>query len=313
MKKILLATTVLVGTAGFAAAEVTLSGDGRMGVVSNDGAVSFSSRARVKFTLAGTTDNGLEFGGSFRANNANTDGYSCSDDDGDGTMDDSECAAFSGGADDGTAGSVFIKGGFGTLTMGDIDSAANNAVGQIAGVGYTGLGTLNEIAYVGSGDDEGLLYEYSASGFTGYLSVGQPSNGDDTASVGVKYATDGFTVGLGMDASAAGDQYAGSVSTTVAGVSLTALASQTEYGDDVTGNAIGMSASYTMGATTFTAYSLGSSIAQDSTGVGASYDLGGGAALSAGLVHTNIARPEPTRRGTQTDDILADVGVSFSF
>ena len=247
-----------------------------MGVVSTGGDLSFSSRARVKFTLAGTTDGGLEFGGSFRAHQAD-------------------------GAAEGTNGSVFIKGGFGTLTMGDIDSAAQNAVGQIAGVGYTGLGTLNEIAYVSSGDDEGLLYEYSASGFTAYLSAGQPDNGDDTASVGVKYATDTFTVGLGADTGSGSDQYAASVAATVAGASLTALYSSTESAG-VTTTAAGLSAAYTMGTTTITAFGLDNGDSQN-LGLGASYDLGGGASLVGGLV-----------RGDSTDnDVNADLGVTFSF
>ncbi|MEY4697508.1 MAG: hypothetical protein RIT14_1936, partial [Pseudomonadota bacterium] len=56
MKKILLATTILVGTAGFAAAEVALSGDARMGIVNNGTDTTFSSRARVSFTMSGETD-----------------------------------------------------------------------------------------------------------------------------------------------------------------------------------------------------------------------------------------------------------------
>ena len=31
--------------------------------------------------------------------------------------------------------------------MGDVDSAANAAVGQVSGVGLTGLGDLNEVNY----------------------------------------------------------------------------------------------------------------------------------------------------------------------
>ena len=72
MKNFLLATTILVASAGFAVAEITLSGDARMGIVDNggvDGAV-FSSRARVSFNMAGETDGGLAFGASFRADNA---------------------------------------------------------------------------------------------------------------------------------------------------------------------------------------------------------------------------------------------------
>jgi len=128
MKKILLATTVLSMTAGFAAAEVSVSGDARMGVVATDGASTFSSRMRIKFTGSGTTDGGLAFGGSFRANDAQ-------------------------GAKAGTAGSVFISGAFGKISMGDVDSGDAAAVGQLASVGYTGLGSTNSINYAADGFD----------------------------------------------------------------------------------------------------------------------------------------------------------------
>ncbi|MEY4696252.1 MAG: hypothetical protein RIT14_680, partial [Pseudomonadota bacterium] len=153
MKKILLATTILVGTAGFAAAEVALSGDARMGVISGFGDVdtAFTSRARVAFTLSGETDGGLAFGGSFRADNA-------------------------GAAASGTAGSVYVSGAFGKLSMGDVDGAALAAVGHVDGVGLTGLGDLNESLYVANGGfsnddleledavtgDPSVLYAYTA-------------------------------------------------------------------------------------------------------------------------------------------------------
>ena len=64
MKKVLLATTMLVAGASIAAAEVTLSGDARMGILSSgednlltlntdEGDTVFTSRARVTFTLSG--------------------------------------------------------------------------------------------------------------------------------------------------------------------------------------------------------------------------------------------------------------------
>ncbi|MCC6863403.1 MAG: porin, partial [Rhodobacteraceae bacterium] len=63
MKKILLATTVLVGTAGFAAAEVSLSGSAAMGVVSNPNSDNkkpqLSSTASINFGAALETDSGL--------------------------------------------------------------------------------------------------------------------------------------------------------------------------------------------------------------------------------------------------------------
>ena len=71
MKKVLLATTMLVAGASIAAAEVTVSGDARMGVVNNfAGDTSFNSRARVAFALSAESESGLSFGASFRADNA---------------------------------------------------------------------------------------------------------------------------------------------------------------------------------------------------------------------------------------------------
>ena len=71
MKRALLASTALVMSAGIAAAEVSVGGDGRMGVKSTDGGdIEFSSRVRISFTGSGETDNGLTFGGSIRADNA---------------------------------------------------------------------------------------------------------------------------------------------------------------------------------------------------------------------------------------------------
>jgi hypothetical protein len=131
MKKLLLASTALVMTAGVASAQVALSGDGRMGIVydgaaDSDSRLSFTSRARVVFTLSGETDGGLAFGGSFRADNAS-------------------------GAASGTAGSVFVAGEFGRLTMGDVDSAFGATFGDISGVGLTGLGDLHELSHSADG------------------------------------------------------------------------------------------------------------------------------------------------------------------
>ncbi|NBO20979.1 MAG: porin, partial [Rhodobacteraceae bacterium] len=49
MKKILLATTVLVAGASYAMADVSVSGDGRMGILNTNGTATFSERARVSF------------------------------------------------------------------------------------------------------------------------------------------------------------------------------------------------------------------------------------------------------------------------
>ena len=177
MKRVLLATTALGMSAGVAFAQdmgmaddgmmmepatsVTLSGDGRMGVISTmDEELKFSSRIRIKVTAAATLDNGLSAGGSVRT-----------DQDGTG----------------GKAGNIFLSGPFGTLSMGDVDAGAKAAVGQVASVGYVNQGDPNEISYLrgGGGDDPTLQYKLPKLGpVQVYASVGMETtkvqeNGQD--------------------------------------------------------------------------------------------------------------------------------------
>lgn len=78
MKKLLLASAAMALSAGVASAQgVTISGDARMGLEYDDGRaegnvanVQMTSRARVIFTLSGQSDSGFTFGASFRADNA---------------------------------------------------------------------------------------------------------------------------------------------------------------------------------------------------------------------------------------------------
>lgn len=281
MKKVLLATSALVMTAGFASAEVTLSGSARMGIVDDFGATGpvFSSRARVVFTMSGETDTGLAFGASFRADNADE------------------------ANDDGTAGSVFISGGFGKLSMGDVDSAANAAVGHVNGVGYTGLSDLNESTFIGGGTKESILYEYSAGAFTGYLSAGQREVAAETLSVAAKYSTDAYTVSLGYEDNDAGTDHI------IAGVDATfsAVTVKARYGQAsgaVDGDQWALSATYSangLGVTAF--YTDDSEVGgAEAFGLGASYDLGGGASVAGGYVSNET-----------TGNDAIDLGMNFSF
>ncbi|MEY3306226.1 MAG: hypothetical protein RLZZ413_264 [Pseudomonadota bacterium] len=223
MKNLLLASTALVAFAGAAAAEVAISGSGRMGMVydksiSNDDIVivnneafrtsdagfRFDSRVRVAFTLTQETDSGVTFGGSVRADNASS-------------------------ANSGKAGVVFMSGAFGKISMGDVSGAAEAAVGNLSGVGYTGLGDFNEAIYLQQsnedldGNDElsafalpAALYEYSTGAASFYVSLGNPGGigiadttlGDievtdtviDSAyGLGAKYSVDNYSVGFGYE------------------------------------------------------------------------------------------------------------------
>ena len=70
MKKILLASTMLVGTAGVAAAQVSFSGSAYMGVGSPNGGATWTAlfNASVDVAMSGETDGGLAFGADFTIN-----------------------------------------------------------------------------------------------------------------------------------------------------------------------------------------------------------------------------------------------------
>jgi outer membrane protein OmpU len=344
MKKILLATTMLAATAGFAAAEVTLSGDARMGVINNhvtarDGNddTAFTSRARVTFNLSGESDSGLSFGASFRADNASS-------------------------ASSGAAGSVFVSASGFTVSMGDVDGAAAAAVGQVAGVGMTGLGDHNELIYVANGGlgeifndndaplaarkgltgDPSVLVQYTSGGMSLYGSVTNPGhsvkNGEvaiaegDAYALGAAYTMDAYTFSLGYeDLSVTEIAGPGSLDIThvVLGTNATfgqiSVSGRYAKGDvDANGVALAdiaqsaLSATYTMDAVSVTAFVSSKSIEDtaganilsvDAMGVGASYDLGGGASFIGGISKLEVQ----AGAAAAEDDTAFDLGMSFSF
>jgi outer membrane protein OmpU len=279
MKKLLLASSILAATAGVAAAEVAVSGSARMGVTydSISGDAVFSSRVRIAFTATGETDGGLAFGASMRAdqNGGNADGT----DNGDST--------------------VFISGSFGKLTMGDVGGAADALVGQTSGVGYGPNDGLHEIGFVGT-DKTAAYYEYSAGSLTFGLGLGQ-TNGGNEKSVGVKYVMGDYAFAIGYE-DGSRSQLSASASAKFGSTTLKARVSNSDAVGF--GTAYSVSADFVTGATTITGFytDFGDSDIQHA-GIGAAYDLGGGATFAAGLVQQMGA----------ADETFADAGVKFSF
>ncbi|MFN4202301.1 MAG: porin [Tabrizicola sp.] len=324
MKKLLLASTVLGLSAGVAAADITLSGDARMGIIDDFGTIGaqFNSRARVKFTMSGESDTGISFGASFRADNAI-------------------------GAASGTAGSVFVSGAFGKLSMGDVDGAAAAAMGQVDGVGYTGLSDLNEIIFIGDGGtnsivfdaaflpaeaisgDPSILYEYSAGDWAVYASVNQlefvlPVSTYDSSSYAVagSYTMGAVKLALGYevyDISTPGVSWDVDQISVGADATLGSFVLKARY---ATGGADGtngftqdneqwaVSGTYTMDALSMTAFisnqqfdQIGVTVSErEAWGLGAAYDLGGGASVAGGYV-----------RNETTNQDAIDLGMKFSF
>ncbi|WP_299922552.1 porin [uncultured Pelagimonas sp.] len=198
MKHILLATTALVATAGVASAEIALSGSAEMGIAGGEHTeTQFHTDIDVTFTMTGESDNGLTFGASIDLDESNdTDAFGASTQGGE---------------------TIFIAYGPAKLTMGDVDGAFDAAmqeaiIGSSIGdnhehIGYNGNGGLD-----GAYDGQIAQFAYSASGFTGYLSVELDDAGWLDASddeeygspiwgVGVKYTADlggtALNIGLG--------------------------------------------------------------------------------------------------------------------
>jgi outer membrane protein OmpU len=316
MKHILAATALLALTSGFAAAEITMSGDARMGIIGFDDEVYFTHRARVKFTLSGESDSGFSFGASFRAGNA------------------FEAAGLS----KGSAGEVFISGAFGTLTMGDIDNAAQAIVGQVDGVGLTGLGDLNEIVFVGDVSPS-LRYDYASGAWAFSASVGQ-NRWPYGYAVGVSYSMDGYKFSAGYEQGSAevsalwaGSYYIEDQVTLGADATFGNVTMKLRYADGSGWETFGpsyngeiqqlaVSATYSMDALSLTAFATqidleGPEHNSDINryGIGASYDLGGGAALKAGYAastHDSCLGLAPVVCTDRESDEW-DLGLSFEF
>lgn len=316
MKKVLIASTALVMLAGAAAAEVALSGDARMGFVYDGEDLQFSSRARVKFTLSGETDTGLAFGASFRVDQEN---YSY--------------APERRSAAHGTAGSVWISGTYGKLSMGDTLSASEAAIGDLYEIGYTGgafLDDAEEISYLtgdGANRDQGpnILYEYTMDAISFYASA---SDGSDTREPGVIGAVGSGDVDMawslaakydaGMWNAALGYAKHGDAEEIIIGGEATLDAFQVkafyqDFSDAGIEKSYGVSGAYDLpvgvGLQAFWIrrefdVPAGVEDTYDAYGIGASYDLGGGAVVAGGVGKSELFSDNETR---------ADVGIKFSF
>ena len=310
MKKVLLATSVLAMTAGFASAEVTVSGTARMGVIADfgDADPAFTSRVRIIFTASGETDSGLSFGATVR-----------NDQSGVGNTENGDSV-------------VYISGAFGKLSMGDVDGAAAAAVGQVDPVGLTGLSDLNEIAYLLGNEDTSALYEYSTGSIGLYFSA-QPNDGNSNFGVGANYTMGDYKFGIGYENLEDGSTPGGGWPDKIGfspffgnGATQVVLGADATFGPvtakvrfarydedniDAGMDQAALSVTYTADALAVTGFYSNfrgtdgyDGDDADFYGVGASYDLGGGATVVGGYSSADY--------GAGSDDAF-DLGLSFSF
>jgi outer membrane protein OmpU len=189
MKKILLTTTALTMLAGAAAAEISLSGSGRIGVTSTGGATVVTHRFRVNFNASGETDGGLTFGAYVRAN-------------------------MNGGAV-GAIGAprLWIGNGTATLTVGNASGAVAQA-GNIfgCGIGFTGnctdlaSGVFSWASHASGGAGNSVVrLDFALGSANVSISGGSASGGaaNDTE-IAANFALGAATVGVSYDNAAAG-------------------------------------------------------------------------------------------------------------
>jgi outer membrane protein OmpU len=301
MKKFLLATTALVGFAGAAAADVKVGLTAEFGVSNRDGSgTQFHQGYNVKFSGSAETDGGLAFGASTRL-------------DMDATSEENQTPA-------GDAGTVYISGAFGKLTMGDTDGgfdwamAEHSFITNLTDEISTHAGFDSHAGFDGKQDDQVLRYEYKMGDLAVAASYEQANNGDttdlsDSMGLGVKYkmamGTTSVALGLGYQTGTNGTATT-STDGSVVGGSVTAsmengltlglsYASYSFDSTDVSGatstaedyTTTGIAVAYTAGAMTVAANwgqkDMDTSADEDGWGAGVNYDLGGGAVVQAGM------------------------------
>ncbi len=266
-------------------------------VAKTEDSTTAKNRVRVKFGLSGETDSGLEFGANIRADNAV-------------------------GGGSGTSGSQYLSGSFGKISMGDLNGADEDMVGDISAMSFAGLGSNQEISYQSSSHN--LAYSISMAGID--FAVSTDAGGGSSTAMGVKWSGDlgGSTVTVGLGQSDVGGKSETSISASLgmggftgkivsstndngpAANEVVAVANTTAYSAAVANEdteTVGISLSYNIDALTITAYSKDETTkgAADKgySGVGVSYDLGGMVA-KAGVADAD-------------GQSVMDFGVSFSF
>jgi outer membrane protein OmpU len=340
MKKILFATSALVATAGFASAEVALSGYAEMGIMGgNEVETQFQNDFDVTFSLSGESDTGLSFGA---------------------TIDLDEVA--NGINSRSNPASVWVSGAYGKITIGDTDGAYDWAMIEVARgtaisddhsshSGYNGNaedGSRNFNAY----DGQNARYEYSFGDFAVAVSAqldGSGSGcidnplfdptmaaigtntrclpnsedagnnaspyGDPLMSIGGKYNGEfaGGAFGIGAAYSyvnSDNDIWGISGKFDIAGfISNASYSSGTVFGNDITHVGVGLG--YQMDALLVQAnwgqYDIDNFGEIEGWGLVANYDLGGGAVVMVGYGDGDLE----SGNGNGSETWSAGVGLSF--
>ena len=276
MKKVLLATSALTLSAGFASADVSMSGTGGAGVFGANGAdLSVYSGVDLGFALSGASDNGMTFSASLDMGGGQTL------DAGDFELDTQDM-----GVDDNASVTIGVAGVTIVLSQNGVDDLYDD---DIAGdIGISGaMGDLTYSVTTGLEDDDptSLSVGYTAGAISGSVAT---SDDGDASNVSISYAMGDITISAESDTDRTG---ADTSSVTVSYAMSDGMTVSLENSEDVNE----LSVAYSSGA-----ISVGVSAddaATESWEATMAYDLGGGATFNLG---TN-----------QDETTFAGVGFSF--
>ena len=276
MKKVLLATSALTLSAGFASADVSMSGSGGAGVFGANGAdLSVYSGVDLGFALSGASDNGMTFSASLDMGGGQTL------DVGDFELDTQDM-----GTDDNVAVTIGVSGLTIELSQDGVDDLYDDDIaGDIGISGAMGDLTYSIVTGLEDADPTSLSIGYSAGAISGSVAT---SDEGDASTVTVTYAMGDITVSAESDTDRAG---ADTSSVTVTYAMADGMSVSLENSEDVNT----LSVSYASGAVSVAVEADDAD--DESWEATMAYDLGGGATFNLG---TN-------------DDETTFAGVGFSF
>ena len=276
MKKVLLATSALTLSAGFASADVSMSGTGGAGVFGAAGAdLSVYSGVDLGFALSGASDNGMTFSASLDMGGGQTL------DAGDFELDTQDM-----GVDDNVSVTIGVSGLTIVLSQDGVDDLYDDdKAGDIGISGAMGDLTYSVVTGLEDADPTSLSVGYTAGAISGSVAT---SDDGDASNVSISYAMGDITISAESDTDRAG---ADTSSVTVSYAMSDGMTVSLENSEDVNE----LSVAYSSGA-----ISVGLSAddaATESWEATMAYDLGGGATFNLG---TN-----------QDETTFAGVGFSF--
>jgi outer membrane protein OmpU len=279
MKKILLATTILGMTAGFAAADVSVSGSASAGIARDadydhedseslapDDQFHVYNTVTIKFGSKIVTDSGIEFGLSTSISGGNS--YSLGDD---------------GFADEGGnlgAAKVTISGAFGKLTFKDdgIDMLYSDGTAGDVSYDYSAgdlsfsiVSDIDGTEGVDSEDANGVDWSASLGYTVSGVALSLATDSTTSSSASVSYTSGAITGTVEMDAPEGDD----TVNTLTVAYAANGISAEVSTSSDSTWSA---SVGYSANAMSVE-YSTDDGAAWEAT---ASYDLGGGAKVVGG-------------------------------